>query len=159
MNLENFKKHIRILDKEEATRYRSLYIKKYVDPYTHAKYYQERIEQLHTFSDGLCYEGYLWDFLKSETYIEETQLEKYRKFLKQVLVFWDNNSKDRIFIKDYWKFGKKDRIELDFNLLLNHLKLFPEDIYITNKTLRWTIVLTHEENLPGKRLIIKDGTI
>ena len=30
MNLENFKKHIRILDKEEATRYRSLYIKKYV---------------------------------------------------------------------------------------------------------------------------------
>ena len=27
MNLENFKKHIRILDKEEATRYRRLYIK------------------------------------------------------------------------------------------------------------------------------------
>ena len=159
MNLENFKKHIRILDNEEATRYRNLYIKKYVDSYTHAKCYQERIEQLHTFSDGLCYEGYLWDFLKSETYIEETQLEEYRKFLKQVLIFWDNHSKDRIFIKKYWKFGKKDMIELDFNLLLDHLEFFPEDIYITNKALTWTIVLTHEEEPLGKRLIIKDGAI
>lgn len=87
MELENFKRHIRILGKEEAERYRDLYINKFVDPYTHAKCYQERIECLHEFSDGLCYEGYLWDFLKSETYIGETQIEEYRNFLKQVFVF------------------------------------------------------------------------
>ena len=29
----------------------------------------------------------LWDFLKSETYIGETQIEEYRNFLKQVFVF------------------------------------------------------------------------
>ena len=50
-------------------------------------------------------------------------------------------------------------IELDFNLLLDHLEFFPEDIYITNKALTWTIVLTHEEEPLGKRLIIKDGAI
>ena len=159
MELENFKKHIRILSKEEAEAYRNRYIEKYVDQHTHAKCYQERIKQLHAFSDGLCYEGYLWDFLKSETYIEEPQLDEYRKFLKQVFVFWDNNSKDRIFIKDYWKFGKKDVIELDYNLLLDHLEFFPEDIYISSETLGWTIVLTHEDDWPGKRLIIQDGKI
>lgn len=159
MELENFKSHIRILGKEEAAKYRDIYIKKFIDPYTHAKSYQERIEKLCEFSDGLCYEGYLWDFLKSETYIGDTQIENYRKFLKQVFVFWDNNSRDRIFIKNYWKFGKKDMIELDYNLLLDHLEFFPEDIYITNETLRWTIVFTHEDDLLGKRLIIQDGQI
>ena len=159
MELENFKSYIRILGKEEAAKYRDIYIKKFIDPYTHAKSYQERIEKLREFSDGLCYEGYLWDFLKSETYIGDTQIENYRKFLKQVFVFWDNNSRDRIFIKDYWKFGKKDMIELDYNLLLDHLEFFPEDIYITNETLRWTIVFTHEDDLLGKRLIIQDGQI
>ena len=114
---------------------------------------------MHEFSDGLCYEGYLWDFLKSETYIGETQIEEYRNFLKQVFVFLDNNSRDRIFIKDYWKFGKKDMIELDYNLLLDHLEFFPEDIYITNKDLSWTIVFTHEDDLLGKRLIMQDGKI
>ena len=145
MELEKFKRHIRILGKEEAERYCDLYIKKFVDPYTHAKCYQERIECLHEFSDGLCY--------------EETQIEEYRNFLKQVFVFWDNNSRDRIFIKDYWKFGKKDMIELDYNLLLDHLEFFPEDIYITNKDLSWTIVFTHEDDLLGKRLIMQDGKI
>lgn len=159
MKLEIFKRHLRILGKEEAERYRDLYINKFVDPYTHAKCYQERIECLHEFSDELCYEGYLWDFLKSETYIGETQIEEYRNFLKQVFVFWDNNSRDRIFIKDYWKFGKKDMIELDYNLLLDHLEFFPEDIYITNKDLSWTIVFTHEDDLLGKRLIMQDGKI
>ena len=157
MELENFKKHIRILSKEEAEAYRNRYIEKYIN--TSSEYYKNNIETVEEFSDGLCYVGYLWDVLKSETYIEEPQLDEYRKFLKQVFVFWDNNSRDRIFIKDYWKFGKKDVIELDYNLLLDHLEFFPEDIYISSETLGWTIVLTHEDDWPGKRLIIQDGKI
>ena len=159
MELEIFKRHLRILGKEEAAKYRDSYIEKFIDPHTHAKCYQERIERLHEFSDGFCYEGYLWDFLKLETYIGETQIEEYRNFLKQVFVFWDNKSRDRIFIKDYWKFGKKDIVELDYNLLLDHLEFFPEDIYITDEALRWTIVFTHEDDLSGKRLIIQAGKI
>ncbi len=50
-------------------------------------------------------------------------------------------------------------IELDYNLLLDHLEFFSEDIYITNNALRWTIVFTHEDDLLGKRLIIQDGKI
>ena len=50
-------------------------------------------------------------------------------------------------------------IELDYNLLLDHLEFFPEDIYITNEELSWTIVFTHEDDLLGKRLIMQDGKI
>ena len=50
-------------------------------------------------------------------------------------------------------------IDLEENLLVAHLEVFPEDTYITNETLRWTIVFTHEDDLLGKRLIIQDGRI
>ena len=158
MELENFKKHIRILGKEEAEMYRNRYIEKYIN--TEHEYYKESIEPLRNCSDGLCYTGYLWDVLKSEKIednIDEIQTEEYRKFLKQVLVFWDNHSRDQIFIKDYWKFGKKDMIELDYNLLLDHLGFFPEDIYIIDKTLQWTLIFTHEVNMEGNHLIIQKG--
>ena len=155
MELENFKKHIRILSKEEAEAYRNRYIEKYIN--TSSEYYKNNIETVEEFSDGLCYVGYLWDVLKSPSFINEDQIEGYRKFLKQVVVFWDNNSRDRIFIKDYWKFGKKDVIELDYNLLLDHLEFFPEDIYITDKTLQWTIVFTHEDDLEGNHLLMQKG--
>ena len=98
-------------------------------------------------------------FLKIRNLHWRNTNRRVRNFLKQVFVFWDNNSRDRIFIKDYWKFDKKDMIELDYNLLLDHLEFFPEDIYITNKELSWTIVFTHEDDLLGKRLIMQDGKI
>ena len=157
MELEIFKRHLRILGKEEAERYRDLYIKKFVDPYTHAQCYQERIEQLYEFSDGFCYEGYLWDFLKSPTFIHEEQIEEYRKILKKVLIFWDNHSKDLIYIKDYWKFGKKTMVRVDYNLFLDHAHFFPEDVYLTDETLQWTIVFTHEDDINNRRLIMQVG--
>ena len=52
-----------------------------------------------------------------------------------------------------------DKGDSSYNLLLDHLEFFPEDIYITNKELSWTIVFTHEDDLLGKRLIMQDGKI
>ena len=82
MELENFKKEIQILEDRKAEAYRKLYINKYID--TYAEDYKEYIEDLYPFSDGLRYMGYLWDFLKSPTFIHEEQIEEYRKILKKM---------------------------------------------------------------------------
>ena len=155
MELENFKKEIQILEDRKAEAYRKLYINKYID--TYAEDYKEYIEDLYPFSDGLRYMGYLWDFLKSPTFIHEEQIEEYRKILKKVLIFWDNHSKDLIYIKDYWKFGKKTMVRVDYNLFLDHAHFFPEDVYLTDETLQWTIVFTHEDGINNRRLIMQVG--
>ena len=155
MELENFKNHMQILNQSQADEYRRKYIDKYIN--TYSKYYIERIETLEEFSDGLCCTGYLWDCLKSPTFIHEEQIEKYRSKLKQVLIFWDNHSKDVIYIKDYWKFGKKTMVRVDYNLFLDHAHFFPEDVYLTDETLQWTIVFTHEDDINNRRLIMQVG--
>ena len=144
-----------ILNPIKANRYRQRYIDKYIN--TQSRYYPEYIKTLHEFSDGLCYTGYLWDFLKSPIHIHEDQIEEYRKIFKQILIFWDNNSKDRIYIKDYWKFGKKTMVRVDYNLFLDHAHFFPEDVYLTDETLQWTIVFTHEDDINHRRLIMQVG--
>ena len=155
MELENFKNHMQILNQSQADEYRRKYIDKYIN--TYSKYYIERIETLEEFSDDLCCTGYLWDCLKSPTFIHEEQIEKYRSKLKQVLIFWDNHSKDLIYIKDYWKFGKKTMVRVDYNLFLDHAHFFPEDVYLTDETLQWTIVFTHEDDINNRRLIMQVG--
>ncbi|EFW28883.1 hypothetical protein HMPREF9555_01955 [Selenomonas artemidis F0399] len=143
------------MEDRKAEAYRKLYINKYID--TYAEDYKEYIEDLYPFSDGLRYMGYLWDFLKSPTFIHEEQIEEYRKILKKVLIFWDNHSKDLIYIKDYWKFGKKTMVRVDYNLFLDHAHFFPEDVYLTDETLQWTIVFTHEDDINNRRLIMQVG--
>ena len=155
MELENFKTHMQILNQYQADEYRKRYINKYIN--TNSKFYIDRIETLTQFSDGLCCTGYLWESLKSPMFIHEEQIETYRSKLKQVLIFWDNNSKDRIYIKDYWKFGKKTMVRVDYNLFLDHAHFFPEDVYITDETLQWTIVFTHEDDINNRRLIMQVG--
>ena len=155
MELENFKTHMQILNQYQADEYRKRYINKYIN--TNSKFYIDRIETLAQFSDGLCCTGYLWESLKSPMFIHEEQIETYRSKLKQVLIFWDNNSKDRIYIKDYWKFGKKTMVRVDYNLFLDHAHFFPEDVYLTDETLQWTIVFTHEDDINNRRLIMQVG--
>ena len=155
MELENFKTHMQILNQYQADEYRKRYIDKYIN--TNSKFYIDRIETLTQFSDGLCCTGYLWESLKSPMFIHEEQIETYRSKLKQVLIFWDNNSKDRIYIKDYWKFGKKTMVRVDYNLFLDHAHFFPEDVYLTDETLQWTIVFTHEDDINNRRLIMQVG--
>ena len=155
MELENFKTHMQILNQYQADEYRKRYINKYIN--TNSKFYIDRIETLTQFSDGLCCTGYLWESLKSPMFIHEEQIETYRSKLKQVLIFWDNNSKDRIYIKDYWKFGKKTMVRVDYNLFVDHTHFFPEDVYLTDETLQWTIVFTHEDDINNRRLIMQVG--
>ena len=82
----------------------------------------------------------------------------YKERLNKVLVFWDIHSSDKIWIKDYWKFGKDSMIKLKYSNFLDNLEYFPEDVYIYDESLKWTIVLTHEDN-DGVRICAKAGDL
>ena len=45
----------------------------------------------------------------------------YKERLNKVLVFWDIHSSDKIWIKDYWKFGKDSMIKLKYSNFLDNL--------------------------------------
>ncbi len=156
MSLDDFKKNITVIDEAEGSSLRNHYIQKFI--LTDKEYYQKYILATQTFSDGICYTGYLWDCLKEVKVIDSTYIQSKVNSLDKVYVLWDIHSKDRIFIEDYWKFKKSDILLLNFGVLLDNLDYLPEDIYIFNGSFNWTFVLTHEY-FDNKRWCLKLGDI
>lgn len=156
MNLIDFKKNIHILNSKESDIVRNMYIQKFVN--THTESYSKQIKTKRKFSDGYCYTGYLWDHLYEAEMIDENSIYSYKNNLKMIYVFWDIHSADRIWIKDYWKFGKTTVLQLQFNLLLDGLRYLPEDIYICDRTFEWSLIMTHED-IENRRYCLKCGQI
>ncbi|WP_391559670.1 hypothetical protein [Robertmurraya sp.] len=154
MNLSEFKEKIIFLTEKEGKKLRDDYINRFVD--SESFYFKEYIEKTIKCSDGICYTGYLWDCLKTSEVITLEVFHRYKDKIGYVFVFWDIHSKDRIFIEDYWKFGKTSVLSVDFECLLNNLEYLPEDIYIFDKTLKWTFILTHED-VDNERWCLKSG--
>lgn len=73
-------------------------------------------------------------------------------------MLWDIHTAERIFIEDYWKFGKNNVLKLEFAELMNNLHYLPDDIYILDENYAWTIALTHEY-IDDKRWCLKSGNI
>jgi hypothetical protein len=156
LGIDEYKRQIKELERQNAAEHRKKYIAKFIN--TESVDYKNHILNLKQYSDGLCYEGYLWDFLYDFSKIYFDDLQKYRSAIKKINVFWDIHSSEKILINDYWKFNKDSVIELDFNLLLDNLGYLPEDIYISNENIEWSLILTHEyEN--NKRICISVGDI
>lgn len=153
---DEFKSEVGVIPQMDAKHFRSEYIDKFIN--TNSEHYQKYIEVIRQFSDGMCYTGYTWDCLINPSIIRIEEVVNFRAVLKEVLVFWDIHSKDRILIPDYWKFGKDDVLKLKFGELMDNLEYLPEDIYIFDESLKWTLVLTHEDN-NGERFCIKSGDI
>lgn len=154
----NLKKKIVLLSKSEAYYWRNRYINSFVD--MRSDIYKKYIVETQTFSDGECYVGYLWDTLKSYKKIKNEEINRNLPSGNQkVLVFWDIHSRERILKEDYWIFEKDDVIELEINLLLGFLDYLPEDIYVFDRTLKWSVIFTHETegegDWPDCRIIIK----
>ena len=156
MTIEEFKKSIIVFEDEYANVLREKYINTFIDDNKHS--YKDNIQELRKFSDGYCYTGYLWEFIIFPEVIEFDYLKKL-SFETDVYVFWDIHTKERIFIENYWKFNKHDVLKLNYNILLNNLKYLPEDIYIFNEALDWTLILTHETDLNNIGICIKSGNI
>lgn len=156
MSLDKFKNNLRILSQEAAQSLRSEYIKSFID--TQKQYYNKYIDKVNEYSDGMCYTGYLWDCLKNALVIDLQYIESISNKLNSVYVLWDIHTKERIFIEDYWKFGKDSILKLEFAELMKNLEYLPEDIYIFDESFRWTVVLTHEY-VEDKRWCLKSGNI
>lgn len=156
MQLEDFKQYVTIIPKDEAKNLRSKYIDMFIN--TEEQYFKKYIESTKEYSDGTCYIGYLWDCLKAIEVIDMQFIKSKIDKLFEVLVFWDIHSKERIFIKDYWKFSKHDMLNLNFKTLIDNLEFLPEDIYIFDRSFEWTIIITHEY-VDEKRWCLKSGII
>lgn len=156
MTFEEFKQNLSICSSEQSISLRETYIQSFID--TESYHYKTYINILNCYSDGLCYEGYLWDCLFHAEVVNFEYLTKSAAQLGNVYVLWDIHSKDRIWIPDYWKLGKSNVIQLSYGVLMNNLKYLPEDIYIFDNTFTWTLILTHEV-IDEKRWCLKVGNI
>jgi hypothetical protein len=94
---------------------------------------------------------------KSAAISSTCQLDTRRR-LGEVLVLWDLHPDGRVLVEDYWKFERDDVLSLDFKLLLGNLRHLPEDVYIFDRSFRWTLVLTHE-HVGDKRWCLVSGQI
>lgn len=155
MKLEDFKSKVKVLRKEEGNGLREKYIEQFIN---RSGPFWERIEDVHKFKDGYCYEGYLWDCMKKPILIKESYVELKADNIDKVYVFWDINTCERIFIKDYWKLDKDAVLKLKFSDLLEGQEHLPEDIYIFDDSFSWTLILTHED-IDGERYCLKSGDI
>jgi hypothetical protein len=156
MKLEEMMERVEYLPAERTNFTRNEYINRFIN--TKGEHYIKFIDTVNEYSDGCCYTGYLWDCLLNPTIITFDEISNYRTQLKNVMVFWDIHSKERIWVDDYWKFGKASILRLDYGDFLDNLQYFPEDVYIFDDSMEWTLVLTHEDN-EGIRVCAKAGKI
>jgi len=142
MTFEDFAARVTVYQDDRADEIRRRYIDHFVN--TNSDWFQERIAVLKPFKDGLHYTRYLWDCLKHWERISEDRFFGQLRTYGIVNVFWDLHSSERIFIEDYWKFPKASVLQLDAHDLEAGLEYLPEDIYIFNEDLTWSLILTHE---------------
>ena len=57
---------------------------------------------------------------------------------------WDVNSKDYIFIPDYWKYPKEAVLSISVEEFKKIKDTLPEDVYLYDNSFSWSIALTHE---------------
>lgn len=141
--------HPQILSPEDSALWRNAYLEAFVD--TSSEHYQRYIASPRQFSDGVHYEGYLWDCLRSHSRIT---IQRFRAEVVQhaeVLVMADDHSHDRIPGAPLWPYRPYSVARFRPQALLQSLESLPEDIYVFDSSVSWTLVLTHEND--GERRI------
>lgn len=113
--------------------------------------YVKNIEALHEHKDGLCYSGYLWDYLQLVIIKSEKYCKNFLKQKNSFYIFWDIHSCEKILVPNYWKYPKDAMLCVNYNEFMEICNNLPEDIYIFDGTFSWSIALTHEEDEQGSR--------
>ena len=131
-----------ILSTEHSALWREAYLEAFVDKT--CDHFQRYIAKPRRFSDGVHHEGYLWDCLREFTRItrERFCLEVAR--CSEVYVIADDHSRDRVMGAPLWPFPPYSVASFQPQRLLESLESLPEDIYVFDSSLTWTLVLTHE---------------
>jgi len=144
MALDEFNLLIDVITGERARHIREMYIQRFVN--TQLDGYKDTIATKTQFKDGEYYVGYLWDYLISKEVVIDRQIfEILEQEPREIYVFWDLHSSQRIFVKDYWKYPRDAVLSLLSSNLPSGLSYLPQDIYIVDHNFTRTFVLTHEE--------------
>lgn len=142
-----------ILSRGEAADIRQLFIDTFVD--TTCNYFQNYILQMKSFSDGLRYTGYLWDCMirreRVSYYFMQSPLEMHSG---NFYVFWDIHSRDRILIKNYWKYPIDAVLCLAPKELPDVLQTLPEDCYFLMIHFLGRLPLRTKNSNPEKESVI-----
>lgn len=146
---KNLKTQPQILSPEESAFWREAYLDAFVD--TASEHYRRYIASPRSFSDGPHYEGYLWDCLRSPTRIT---IERFRHEIEkypEVLVMADDHSRNRIPGAPLWPYPSLSVARFTPRVLVESLAELPEDLYLFDESVSWTLGVTHEHD--GKRRI------
>lgn len=96
---------LEIVPAEKAKALRELFVQKFIN--TTSEHYEKHISTLIQYTDGLFYDGYLWEcLLDNDNYQKECGMEVASEFLKDkknVFAMWDLFSKERI--RDFKRFS------------------------------------------------------
>lgn len=107
--------------------------------------FRNSILELKPFSDGMHYNGYVWNFLKSASVIrEKTCLDILSDKKTSIMAFTDNHSVENAIDSALWPENRTVVIELSAAMLIENLFNLPEDIYVFDASYSWTIAFTHE---------------
>jgi hypothetical protein len=148
--------HPEILSVEDSALWRKAYLEAFVD--SQGYYYRRYIGSPRQFSDGIHYEGYLWDCLRAPTRITQQAFRHELATHDELLVMADDHSRDRIIGPPLWPFPPYSVARFKPALLIEWLATLPEDIYVFDSTVTWTLVLTHEYD-EKRRYCLRAGLI
>jgi hypothetical protein len=133
-----------ILSPADSAFWRESYLEAFVD--TACEHYQRYIASPKKFSDGMHYEGYIWDCLRSPTRVTVQRFRLELENYLEVLVMADDHSRDRVVGAPLWPFPAYSVACFEPKLLVEWLQSLPEDIYVFDSSMTWTLVLTHEHD-------------
>lgn len=133
---------IRMIDGEQATRLRQGYVSRFVKQ--DSQYFRSRIERLQRHADGYYYDGYLWDCLQRPELIRQDAFFEELSHHNAVYVMSDLHSNNKVRVDDYWSFPKCNVLVTQVTSLPALLPLLPDDLYVFDESLNWSLVVTHE---------------
>jgi hypothetical protein len=145
---------IEILSAGESEIWREGYIDAFVD--TSKEYYVQRIATQQLFSDGMHDSGYVWDCLRMPSRITVQRFENEICIHSEVLVMADDHSRDQVPGAPLWPYAPHSVARFSPQELLEVRTSLPEDIYVFDNSLNWTLVLTHEHD-NRRRLCLAAG--
>ena len=147
-------RRVDVLQNEEARVLRQAYLDRFVD--TRSEFYREHVATRCKYSDGLRYDGYIWDCLKNATPITYAEFCGVVQGLARVVAMADDHSRDKVIGPPLWPYPPYSVVSLSGDLLLQLMPALPEDIYVFDRTVSWTLVLTHEHD-GQERICLKVG--
>ena len=140
--LEGHDPNIRILSKESEAFFRQSYQHAFLD--IKSPLYADRIVKLIEI-DGESYQtSYMRYILRNAKLISLSESIEILTNHTKVLVIWDVNAVDYKYHDNYWKFGTWTIIEVTPEYLLSIDSDLPEDYYVFDCELSWSIVFTHD---------------